>query len=158
MAVTKSVNSYVSPEEAEEYFDARPHADAWTGADDDAREKALLHACRVLDHHVVWRGLPAVSGQALAWPRTGLTPIGVDATSVPVSVRLAQMELSLVVLAGTDPMVTPDTTGVKRQKVGELEVEYRGADTVQAVPDVIFALVAAYGRRTGGLTSIALVR
>jgi len=157
MAVTKGSNSYVSLEEASEYMDARPHAEAWTGADDDARDKALLHACRLLDLTLVWRGVPAVPGQPLAWPRAGLTGMGVDSTSVPVSVRLAQMELALVTL-GADPMSTPDTSGVKREKVGPVEIEYRGAGTMKVIPEPVFAFVAAYARRAAGLSTLELLR
>ncbi|GFK92218.1 hypothetical protein NNJEOMEG_00040 [Fundidesulfovibrio magnetotacticus] len=157
MAVTKGTNSYVSLEEATEYMEARPHAEAWVGADDEAREKALLHACRLMDLTLVWRGVQAVQGQPLAWPRAGLTGMGVDSTSVPVSVRLAQVELALVVL-GSDPMTTPDTSGVRREKVGPIEVEYRGSGVMKVIPEPVFAFVAAYARRAAGLSTLELLR
>lgn len=156
--IIKGTNSYVSDTEADDYMDARPHAAAWTAASADDRAKALIMAAMLLDRHIVWRGVPAVQDQPLAWPRAGLSPIGVDSTAVPVSVRLAQMELALTIL-GSDPMATPELSGVKRQKVDVIEQEFfEGANTAQVIPDVIFSLVQAYGRRAGGLSSVELLR
>lgn len=151
--ITTGTNSYVSIDEAETYFDARLHASTWNEASDDDKARALIMAATLLDRHVVWLGAKATSTQAMEWPRQG-----VDISSVPPSVKMAQMELALALLK-RDLTAQPDEPGIKRQKVDVIEQEFfQGADAVQVIPDSIFALVAAYGRRTGGLTSVTLCR
>lgn len=96
-----NANSYVTLEDADAYFAARLHADAWSAASEPNKEAALLWATRVLEAKiaaywdkkelpgdatirvlttlkddpscfVVWNGRPATAEQALAWPRSGM--------------------------------------------------------------------------------------
>ncbi|GAB6035733.1 hypothetical protein JCM15519_02920 [Fundidesulfovibrio butyratiphilus] len=154
--VLSGTNSYVTEDQADAYFESRLYATAWTGASEDDKAKALIMAAVLLDRHVVWQGAKADPSQAMEWPRVGVR--GVDPASVPKSVQVAQCELALVLL-GKDTTAQSDMPGLKRQVVDVLTMEYfEGAHAVKAIPDSIFALVAAYGFRAGGLGSITLRR
>lgn len=67
-SVEKGVNSYVSLEEAESYFEARLDSSAWVSAPSEDREKALITAARALDR-LTFIGRPADPTQPLAFPR-----------------------------------------------------------------------------------------
>lgn len=69
MALTVGTNSYISVDDAEDFFEARLHSTAWTGASGSDKPAALMQATRMLDELMDWIGVPAVEGQALRWPR-----------------------------------------------------------------------------------------
>ncbi len=112
-------NSYVTLAEANAYFADRLRADAWTGASDADKEKALLMACRHIEacrirvHRrpygypgeppnamgVPWDPLaPANPDQALSFPRQRDKDNDGD-HAIPNRVRLAQCEEALALLA-----------------------------------------------------------
>jgi hypothetical protein len=94
-------NSYVTLAEAEAYFAERIHSDAWAGASEADREKALLTTCRRLERLRYWDGnQPAFTDprQRLTFPRTR----DVDADGsyiIPQPVKDAQCEESLALLS-----------------------------------------------------------
>lgn len=153
--ITAGQNSYVDLATADAHFDSRLHADAWTAATDDTKEKALLMAAILLDGHIRWNGAKAFPDQPLEWPRVGLSWI--PAGTVPKSVQLAQMELALLLIT-KDTTALPDTAGFKSMTVDSLKMEIAPSDRVKAIPDAVFALVQGYGSRAGGLSSITLTR
>lgn len=97
----ESSNSYVTLAEAEAYFAERLHSDAWAGASESDKEKALLTACRRLERLRYWDGnQPALTDprQALTFPRTR----DVDADGsyiIPQPVKDAQCEEALALLS-----------------------------------------------------------
>lgn len=154
--ITAGSNSYVTLAEADAHFDARLHADAWTAATDDTKEKALLMAAILLDGHIRWNGAKAFPDQPLEWPRIGLSWI--PAGTVPKSVALAQMELALL-LIGKDLTAPSDTAGYKSLEVGgAIKLTIDAATAVKPIPDEIYAYVQGYGRRAGGINTVSLVR
>lgn len=112
-------NSYVTLDEAQEYFSGRLDADGWEQANDDRRERALITACRHIEalrlrSHRRPPDAPAVplqvvlqldplqvydNDQALGFPRSrDITVAGVY--FVPGRVKQAQCEEALSLLAG----------------------------------------------------------
>lgn len=92
--------------------------DAYTSATATTRARALVEATRLLDRQA-WQGDKTDSGQALAWPRTGVTDrLGnaVDDSTIPDDVITAAYELALAALvdAGT---VKGTSTGSNIQSV-----------------------------------------
>ena len=171
--ITEGTNSYVSSADATAYFAARIHADAWTNASADNQAKALLTAAVLLDRHIVFQGAKASPDQAMEWPRVGVHahavtdyrylgmysgwgPIG-SPEAVPKAVKVAQMELALVLLA-KDTTALPDTAGMKSIQADTIKIEVDPGDRVKVIPDQVFALVAPYGFRSDGLRSISLRR
>jgi len=148
-------NSYVTEDEATAYFEDRLHADAWTSASTDNQAKALVTAAVLLDRHIVWQGAKASPDQGMEWPRLGIPGIASDTT--PKAVKVAQMELALVLLA-KDTTALPDTAGMKSIQADTIKIEMDPDDRVKVIPDQVFALVASYGFRSGGLRSISLRR
>jgi hypothetical protein len=78
-----SSNSYVSLADAETYFEGRPFASAWTGADQADKEQALVYATTILERER-WAGceggnVQAALTQALAWPRRWVPTLEWDA-------------------------------------------------------------------------------
>ncbi|MGH9769319.1 MAG: DnaT-like ssDNA-binding protein [Blastocatellia bacterium] len=66
-----AANSYVTLEEAENYFDAHLKTAAWTDATSDDKTRALLMAANRLQVEN-WLGARATTTQRLAWPRIGV--------------------------------------------------------------------------------------
>lgn len=70
MALTKNVNSYVTVNEADVYFEDRLDAAAWTSATSSQKSQALITATRMLDN-LSWKGSIEDTSQLLAFPRAG---------------------------------------------------------------------------------------
>jgi len=70
MALEQGINCYVSPDEAEEYFETRLDSSAWHNVDDEDKESALVTATLILDENQ-FIGVAVSSDQSLAWPRSG---------------------------------------------------------------------------------------
>ena len=69
MAVLKGINSYVSFNEADKYFETRLDSQAWQTKEDDIKESALVTATSLLDK-LTWKG-KVVKETGLSWPRKG---------------------------------------------------------------------------------------
>jgi hypothetical protein len=90
MALTVGTNSYITMAEAVAYFGGRLRTEPWDFAETADREKALIHATRLLEA-LPWAGEKSDADQALAFPR------GEDDT-VPQPIKDAQAELALALL------------------------------------------------------------
>lgn len=176
-----SSNSYVSLADAETYFEGRPFASAWTGADQADKEQALVYATTILERER-WLGAKgatyqAALTQALAWPRRWVPTLEWDAApqlvseffidtatgyygelTVPTPIVRATCELALEILrAGdTDPFSVDSTSNIKREKTGPLETEYfEPTNSVTGIgfyPNVV-ALIAPLLRSSAGMQS-----
>lgn len=71
MALVKGTNSYVTLNEADSYFDDRMDVAAWTNADCELKEQALITATSYLDE-MDYLGQVALSTQTLSFPRVGI--------------------------------------------------------------------------------------
>jgi hypothetical protein len=134
----------------------------WTGADAD-KETAIRRASAYLTNSFTWQG-HKVNGrsQALSWPRTGVIDedgYAVPSDAVPGEIEDACAELALRELV-TPGTLTPDVTpsdAVKREKIGQLEVEYSNPATnpsmsrpiISIVNDLVGPLLASGGFGSG---------
>lgn len=82
--------SYCTVEYANEYFKNRLHAESWSGADSETKEKALRQATRAIDRQPL-RGRKTNPEQELAFPRH-------QDTEVPEAVKEACCEEALALL------------------------------------------------------------
>ena len=153
--IVVGTNSYVTLAQAETHYDARLFTEAWTAATDDTKERALIMACTLLDRYIHWNGAKAFEEQSLEWPRIGISWI--QPGSIPPSVKVAQMELALVLLTKNTTALS-DLAGMAEVKIDSLAIKVAPGDRVQPIPDQIADLVLAYGCRAGGLRSITLTR
>ena len=155
MPTVDSTNSYVTESEATTYFGERLYAIAWTRADEADQRRALLMARRLLDLHMTWRGSPVSADQPLAWPRAGIPGIGADA--VPEPVKVAQMELALVLL-GTDLTALPGTAGFKSIQVDAIKLDMAAEDRNKIIPPTVLSLLVGLGSLKGEPGAFSLTR
>ena len=141
MALVKGTNSYVDLDEAEVYFEDRLDVAAWTDADDESKEQALVTATMLLEEQP-WTGYAADETQSLAFPRVGeyFDPrLGINVqlkstdSDVPVRLKKATYELAYH-LINNDGIL--DSTG----KVTDIEVGSISLKTVMT-PNVLPNLV-----------------
>jgi hypothetical protein len=131
---------------------------AWTG-DDAAKEGAIRRATAFMSNSYVWAGNRTKGrAQSLAWPRAGVEDAecyGIKIDEIPIEVKNATAEVALRELVSPGSM-NPDFTAsaaVKREKVGQLEVEYANASisadaqrpVLMAVRDMIGQFLKAGG-------------
>lgn len=118
----------------------------WTGDNAD-KEAAIRRASLYLTNSYTWAGNKInAREQALAWPRAGVIDgdgYGVASDAVPKEIKDACSELALRELV-TPSSLTPDVTpseAVKREKVGDLEVEYSNPATNASTATPIISIV-----------------
>jgi len=139
-----NADSYASLAQADAWHDGRGNAD-WAALTEAAKEAALRRATTWIDATYGSRlgGLPVYPRvQALAWPRTGATDTDgyvVPSDAIPVEIVRATAEAALRE-ALTPGSLSPDyvaSEAVVREKVGPLEVEYRGSSGASSVSPVL---------------------
>lgn len=133
--IVAGANSYVTSEEASAYFDNRPDAN-WTAATTGEKLTALIKATDYLVQRFRkrWKGYRVSPSQTLDWPRQEVFPEAfysdldyeVPSDEIPQEVKDATIILAAKVLAGTTLNADLERT-TKREKVGDLEVEYFGS-------------------------------
>ena len=117
MPLQIGIESYVTVEEANEYFAGRLHAESWSGADKETKEKALKQATRQIDRQQL-RGRKVNSGQALAFPRY-------PDTEVPEAVKGACCEEALTLLErGNSQRRKLQQEGVQSFALGNMSETY----------------------------------
>ena len=168
-----SSNSYLSLEEAEGYFAARLRSDAWSGASDADKEKALLTASRRIEAHRlrVHRrpyGYPYDLPNALDRPSDPLAPANPDQAlsfprqcdldrsgsyAAPDHVKQAQCEEALALLAQGaehERRRALQAAGVKSFTVDGLSESYEsGAATQMLLSAEARSLLAPFIERGG---------
>lgn len=160
-----TADSYASVAQADAWHAGRGNA-AWEALTEAAKETALRRATTWIGatYGPRFGGLPVYPRvQALAWPRTGVTDAdgyAVPHDAIPVEIVRATAEAALRE-ALTPGSLSPDyvaSAAVVREKVGPLEVEYRGssgASSVRPILTVVDGLLAGLlGRRGGGMRMV----
>jgi len=142
MAVQVGVNSYVTLDEAEQYFSERLYTDEWDNADAITKEKALITACRRIER-LTFKGLKVDETQILSFPRmypnVG-TPVSkergfnldfsigfIEQEDVPQEVKNAQCEEALALLKyGNSTRAKLQEQNVVKVDFGSVSEEYKG--------------------------------
>lgn len=70
MALTKGLNSYVTLDEADSYFQDRLDSSSWVNTTSEKQEQSLVTATSLLEDFS-WTGVVVDNGQNLAFPRSG---------------------------------------------------------------------------------------
>jgi hypothetical protein len=128
MALEVNVNSYVTVDEAEVYFETRLDIPAWFSADDEDKDSALVTATQLIDE-LAFKGSMTSLSQSLAWPRNNVTYysqkagqlVDVANNVVPKEVKTAVFEQALHLLTNQDLLNADDQT-FERIKVGPIEI------------------------------------
>lgn len=149
--------SYASVSEADTYFSNLSNA-SWTGTD-AVKEAALRKATTYLDAVYNWTGYIYSATQSLNWPRTSVyDKQGRNlAESVPTLVKQATFELALASLSADLLPSINNSNFAKREKVGELEIEYRDdAPTMKQYKFVDALLSGLYTSKTNSGSGVAI--
>ncbi len=134
----------------------------WTGENGD-KEAAIRRATVYLSNSLPWEGYRSNNrDQALAWPRAGVIDgegIGIDSDEMPIELQNATAEVALRELI-TPGAMNPDFTAsdqVKREKIGQIEVEYssakRNADEARPVLLIVRDMIGSF-LKNGGSSSL----
>jgi hypothetical protein len=135
MALTVGTDSYTDVASADTYATNHFIGDdltTWNGATTANKEAALRQATQYIDAYFRDRfpGVIQSDSQALEWPRiNAYDRSGRYLTGTPDAVKNATVELAKErLVSGTNLIPVADRGGkVKREKVGQLEVEYMGS-------------------------------
>lgn len=148
-------NSYISNAGAITYWTDRNNA-AWGAASSAEQDAALIEATQYLDGKYDWVGVIESTSQALGWPRSNAyDKEGRELTGIPVKLEQACAELALQALSGTlvDPQA--DRGGrTKREKVGDIEVEYFSGASSQRLYAFVDMLVNGLTLNSGGTVNL----
>lgn len=131
-----NADALISVVGATAYHAARGNAEwASVSYSEGDREAAIRRATAFLSNSFTWAGLRThARNQALAWPRSGVVDQegnGILADEIPIEVSDACAEIALRELVAPGAM-NPDFTSselVKREKIGQIEVEYALSST-----------------------------
>lgn len=124
-------NSYVDMTDALAIAENIPGGSDWAALDEDDRNLSLVVATRWLET-LGYAGNRCEATQRLKWPRSGASCDGITSACDAIPYRIQEAEVTLALNYSTDPGKFPGSgsggaaagTYVKRQKLGDLEVEY----------------------------------
>lgn len=135
----------------------------WTG-DEALKEGATRRATAFLSNSYRWQGYKRQGRpQALAWPRVDVVDCegwGVAFDAVPIEIQKATAEIALRELVSPGSM-NPDflaTEQVKREKVGQLDVEYLNANALPLIAQDIIGPLLCKGAGNSLAGSETLLR
>lgn len=156
-----SANSYLSLDDAQDYFDARLYSEAWTEAASGVQMQSLIMATRQLDEEFNWNGTKTDEDQSLEWPRSGAYDCSdklITSTVIPTEIKNATAEQALHLLK-SDPTTYPDllTKGFSEAKLDVMMVK----TDVSKVPYKLsknIVLCSNLGYRSNGTGSGVLIR
>lgn len=165
--VVAGANSYIALADAETYFLGRLRKDAWTAADTDTKNAALVTAVRTIDTMVTFNGSIVSQVQPLQWPRAycpnpDFQLFGISypenlgqyfaSDSIPQVVKDAQCEMALALLNDEgDRTGDNEGVGLKRVRIeGAVEVEFDKTDKRPILPNIVADLLSKVGNPGGG--------
>lgn len=118
-------NSYVTQDEADNYFEDRMYSSSWEALEDENKEKFLITSSRMLDWYIKWKGNKTDSTQSMQWPRSNvIRPDGteIDADSLPPEIKIATYEQALLCIA-SDRLLDDPLAGIGELKVSSLMIK-----------------------------------
>ena len=159
-------NSYLTIEEANDYFDTRLPIAGWTNADEDTKAALLIMATRTLDSLLTplktyvpasgsasayfrvrraWTGSPASTTQRLAWPRSGMYDR--NGNAIPTTVIPHELKEATAELAGqlsiSDRTLDNEASvqGLKSVSAGSVSLSFKDYIEAKVLPDAVWNLL-----------------
>jgi len=145
-------NSYSSVIDADIYHETRLQNTTWTTLSSDTqKEIALMWATRILDEEMNWKGVKYTEGQALRWPRSGVS--GPDGYSISYSVTPdflinATAEFAMHLVA-EDRTLDSGTMGFTKIAAGSVKLEIDKMWQKSVLPRSVWNIVKHYGTKAG---------
>lgn len=131
-------NSYLSLEEANEYFDNRLPTSDWENLPDKLKEKALIQAAKELEKYH-YKGRKLAYSQALSFPRyyhsyyDNLNYLNLNLSGqIYQEVKDAQCEIALALLTPKDSRQKLQAAGVTKVSFGDVSEEYDSSSLADA--------------------------
>jgi len=142
---TKSANSYIDIEYADNYFAAQIDS-LWDVLEDTEKEAAIIAASSYIDGHYHFIGKVKSQAQLLAWPRiAAIDSDGRLHDGIPERLKHACAELAIESAINTldNPLTNDDFIHSQSQKVGEIEtrVQYNDDKPINQVYPKVDALL-----------------
>ena len=160
-------NAYADVADGTAYHEGHLYASAWAGASAGDKAAALVMATRIIDSQMQFRGIRAVGGQALQWPRAGCRDADADpdvgwgfvpVDEIPKAVVDATCELARELLIA-DRTGAPVGQGLSYSNVGTTQTGYKAEDRRPILPELVQSMLGKYGALvTGRSGSVRLVR
>ena len=160
-------NAYADVADGTAYHEGHLYASAWTGASAGDQAAALVMASRIIDSQMQFRGIRAVGGQALQWPRAGCRDEDADpdvasgfvlVDEVPKAVVDATCELARELLIA-DRTGAPVGEGLSYSNVGTTQTGYKAEDRRPILSALVQSMLRKFGSVVGGGSgSVRLVR
>lgn len=140
-------NSYLTLMRATDLWAETPHADDFLSDFSINRRQLLVQATRLIDRHLSFIGSKATTGQALAWPRSGVsdqsTGVAISSSVIPLFVELATAEWA-VILQNESAHENAIAPGLTRLRTPSYEMEFGGSGK-RTIPSVVADLLFSYG-------------
>jgi hypothetical protein len=155
------VDAYASIAEVSAYLVARGIDTAWTAATTTMKNAAIIEATSFLDASFSWVGSLEDPGQTLGWPRTDAYDAdGRLLEDIPTQIKNACAELANLALGGRlMPMsLSSGSTGIKKERIGDLEIEYDTATSAASYDYVRLMLRGIGGMRSTSSGNMKLIR
>ena len=123
---SSTTNSYLSVEEANDYFGGRFGADKWSTFSNTQKQQLLATATKQLDT-AVFGGRRSKQIQSLQWPRFGLTDTdgyAIEDTVIPTKLKEATCEMAYWIWTEEDRLLSDtEILQVDTYKVGPIDVQ-----------------------------------
>ena len=160
-------NAYADVADGTAYHEGHLYASAWAGASAGDKAAALVMASRIIDAQMQFRGIRAVGGQAMQWPRAGCRDedassdfgsgcVAVD--EVPKAVVEATCELARELLV-VDRTGAPAGQGLSYENAGTTQTGYKSEDRRPILPELVQSMLGKFGSLvTARSGSVRLVR
>lgn len=157
-----AANSFVTVDEANEYFALRPYSEAWTALTSSApdvakKQAALVTATRRIDEER-FEGVKATTAQALKWPRVDVLDedgVPYPSTAIPARVKEATFMCALEILK-TDFLAENYLANYSYLSSGTVSFKLFSPGTSGKLPDSVKRLLRGLTRGFG--SSIQIVR
>jgi len=155
-------NAYADVADGTAYHEGHLYASAWTGANAGDQAAALVMASRVIDAQMAFRGIRAVGGQGMQWPRAGCRDADVDpdvgwgfvpVDEVPKAVVEATCELARELLIA-DRTGAPVGQGLSYSNVGTTQTGYKAEDRRPILPELVQSMLGKFGTLVSGRSGV----
>ena len=143
-AVISNANTYISLDYADTYCEDMGYT-AWASCTETEREAAILRAMRYIEG-LSWKGIKYDYDDALKWPRSGVYDedgYAIDYDEIPTAVKKALAQAAYEESQSSGVLLPTYQTGIKREKIDVIEIEYFGNSTVSA-PGKVFDAILSY--------------
>jgi hypothetical protein len=157
-----NANSYITRSAADAYFVEHPRSASWAALATTARDAYLVHATRMLDSAVTWKGQRADVQQSLEWPRVGVV---VDNTDWPEDVIPADVKNAVCELAinnATSGLRDADTgyEGIASLGIGNgaVDISFDHTTTKDLLGKMAPVMIARFALSTSGRGVVKVVR